>query len=121
MPFYSMDELSAWQIIVNCNFASLGDAGLMVFAYIIASLAANGCYWLRSPKQPSLMVFLGTGQIVPFAIKFVALRVPWGWNYPERMLILWGIGVILPIMWEGVPQHAVGLTACSLREPPVDQ
>lgn len=121
MPFYAMGELSAWQITVNCSLASFGDAGIMVFAYLIASWAGNDRYWLRSLKLRPLIVFLATGQILTFVIEFIALRAPWGWNYSERMPVLLGIGLIPLVMWTVVPLLALALAARSLREPPVDR
>lgn len=109
MPFYDMGELSAWQVTVRCGLASFGDAGIMVFGYTVASRFAKDWYWLHRLNWPPMVVFLATGQIVTISIELIALRVPWGWSYSERMPILWEIGLIPVLMWIAVPLLALAL------------
>lgn len=113
MPFYEMGALTAWQVTTRCALASFGDAGIMIFAYLVASLVANDRYWLRRPKWKPVIAYLVTGEMITIAVEFVALRVPWGWSYSERMPILWEIGLVPVAMWIAVPLVALALAARS--------
>lgn len=115
MPFYAMDGLTVWQVIVSCGVASFGDAGIMVFAYLVASLAARDRYWLRRLNYRPLFAYLATGQIVTIAIELLALRMPWGWNYSERMPMIGEVGLVPLLMWIAVPLTALALTVRTAR------
>jgi hypothetical protein len=121
MPFYSMDGLSAWRVTVYCGLASLADAGIMVFAYFVASCTAKDRYWLQSSEWPQLVTFLGVGQVVTITLEFIALRSPWGWSYSESMPVLMGIGLIPVLMWILVPLLALALAVRSARKPRIDR
>ncbi|NCP20359.1 MAG: hypothetical protein GW855_14540 [Erythrobacter sp.] len=111
MPFYEMGASTAWQVTTRCALASFGDAGVMVFAYSVATLIARNRQWLHHATWKPLMAFLLTGEVITIAVEFVALRVPWGWNYSARMPVLWGIGLIPIAMWLVVPLAALRLAA----------
>ena len=115
MPFYAMDGLTVWQVTVRCGLASLGDAGIMVAAYFVASLIVRDRNWLHNRHWRAVLVYLATGQILTVSIEFLALRMPWGWTYSERMPVLWEIGLVPVLMWIVVPLLALGLAARSTR------
>ena len=116
MPFYSMDGLSIWRITVNCTIASVGDAGIMVIAYAVASVVAKNRYWLHNRAALPLATYLGTGQVITIAVEFWALRSNWGWRYAEKMPELFGIGVVPLLMWIVVPLVALALAARSSKK-----
>ena len=68
MPFYAMGRLSAWETTINCSLASLGDAGIMVFAYFAAAWAVNDRYWLSSRNRKPVIVFLVTGLLITLVV-----------------------------------------------------
>lgn len=115
MPFYEMGALTVWQVTIRCGLASIGDAGIMVFAYLIASRTAKDRYWLHGSNWRPLAVFLATGQIVTIAVEVVALRNAWGWSYSERMPVLGEIGLVPALMWIIVPLLALALAGRSTR------
>lgn len=115
MPFYEIDYLSPWEATVNCNVASLGDAGIMVFAYAIASGVSKDRYWLHENKKAALSVFLGTGLIMTLAIEYLATTASWGWRYSALMPTLFGRGLVPVVMWIVVPLVALGLASRSTR------
>ena len=115
MPFYMMSGLTAWEVTVRCSLATFGDAGIMVLAYLIASLVAHDRNWLHKLGWRPVLAYVATGQIVTIAIELVAVRVPWGWSYSERMPLVWEIGLVPVLMWIIVPLLALALAARSTR------
>lgn len=114
MPFYSMGDLTTWQVTLRCGLASLGDAGIMVISYLAASLVARDRNWLHRSRRPALFSYLAAGLVITIAIEHVAIRVPWGWSYSERMPEIWGIGLIPILMWIVVPLFSLALSARSV-------
>ena len=113
MPFFETANLSVWQVTLRCGLASFGDAGIMVFAYSVATLIARNRQWLHHATWKPFTAFLLTGEVITIAVEIVALRVPWGWNYSARMPVLWDIGLIPIAMWLVVPLAALRLAARS--------
>lgn len=114
MPFYAMGRLSAWEKTLNCSLASLGDAGIMVFAYFAASWAVNDRYWLSSPNRKPVIVFLVTGLVITLVVEYFATSAAWGWRYSAKMPTLLGIGMVPIVMWTVVPLVALGLASRSV-------
>ncbi|ABC64971.1 hypothetical protein ELI_14395 [Erythrobacter litoralis HTCC2594] len=111
MPFFDMDHLSGWQQTKNCALASFGDAGIMVFSYLIARAFAGRQYWLHDSRPGPLATYLATGLTVTVAVELLAVRVPWGWEYSELMPKLAGIGLVTIAMWIVVPLVSLTLAA----------
>lgn len=103
MPFYAMDQLSAWEVTKSCGIASLGDAGIMVFAYWIATIANGDRWWLRDVRSRSLTVYLATGLSITIVVEHLALRSDWGWQYDDTMPSILGIGLVPLAMWIVMP------------------
>ena len=116
MPFYAMGHLSPSEATINCSIASLGDAGILVFAYTIASRVAKDRYWLHDIKRAALLVFLGTGLIITIVIEHVATSVSWGWKYAVQMPTLFGLGLVPVLMWVVVPLLTLALAPRSTRK-----
>ncbi|MXO73492.1 hypothetical protein [Alteraurantiacibacter buctensis] len=115
MPFfYSTENLSAWEIIKNCLFATLGDAGIMVFAYwTTAKLSANAL-WLRRWHVRAILIYLGIGLTVTIAIEYFAATTDWGWKYSSSMPTFATIGLVPIVMWIIVPILTLTLARQSL-------
>ena len=114
MPYYAMSHLSAWETTINCSLASLGDAGIMVFAYFVASWAVNDRYSLSSRIRKPVMVFLVTGLVITLVVEYFATSAAWGWKYSAKMPTLLGIGMVPIVMWIVVPLIALGLASRSV-------
>lgn len=114
MPYYAMSHLSAWETTINCSLASLGEAGIMVFAYFVASWAVNDRYWLSSRIRKPVMVFLVTGLVITLVVEYFATSAAWGWKYSAKMPTLLGIGMVPIVMWIVVPLIALGLASRSV-------
>lgn len=103
MPFYAMDQLSAWEVTRSCGIASAGDAGIMVFAYWLASKASGERYWLQNASALSLAVYLSAGLSITIVVEYLALRSDWGWRYDDTMPLIMGVGLVPLTMWIFVP------------------
>jgi hypothetical protein len=103
MPFYAMDQLSVWQVTKSCDIASVGDAGIMVFAYWIAAIATGDRIWLRGARARALTAYLGTGLSITIVVEHLALRSDWGWQYDDTMPLIGGVGLVPLVMWIIVP------------------
>jgi hypothetical protein len=103
MPFYAMDQLSAWKVTKICGIASVGDAGIMVFAYWIAAIATADRMWLRDTRARPFTAYLGTGLSITIVVEHFALRSDWGWQYDDTMPLILGVGLMPLAMWIVVP------------------
>lgn len=114
MPFFAMDHLSAWEVTKNCGIASVGDGGIMVFAYWTASRTAGNRLWLQTSTVAPIAVYLTTGLAITVAVESLALRSDWGWQYSELMPRVAGVGLVPLAMWIVVPWVALRLAKRSV-------
>jgi hypothetical protein len=114
MPFYAMGQLSAWEVTKSCGVASVGDAGIMVLAYWIASNATGDRLWLRDAHALPLAVYLGTGLSIAIVVELLALRSDWGWQYHGIMPLIGDAGLVPLAMWIVVPLIAMKLAKRSV-------
>lgn len=114
MPYYAMDQLSVWEVTKSCGIASVGDAGIMVFAYLIASKITGDRLWLQNAPSLPLVVYLATGLSITVVVEHFALRSDWGWQYDDTMPTVAGIGLVPLAMWIIVPLAALKLAQRSV-------
>lgn len=114
MPFYEMGGLSTWQVTKNCAFATLGDAGIMVFAYWVATRFAPNRLWLRQWRIRPLAIYLSVGMAITVVVEHFALRSDRGWTYSELMPTIAAIGLVPIFMWLIVPALTLVLAKRSL-------
>ena len=111
MPYFAMDHLSAWEVTKSCGIASIGDSGIMVFAYWIASRIVGDRLWLQQAAFLPVCTYLTTGLIITIAFEHLALRSDWGWQYSDLMPTIFGIGIVPIVMWIAVPLIALKFAA----------
>lgn len=114
MPFYEMSGLSTWQVTKNCAFATLGDAGIMVFAYWVATRFASNRLWLRQCRIRPLAIYLSVGMAITVVVEHFALRSDRGWTYSKLMPTIGAIGLVPMFMWLIVPALTLVLAKRSL-------
>lgn len=112
MPFYRTEGLALFQRVLRCGIASLGDGGIMVFAYLVASYGNKGQAWLIKLSRARFAAYLSIGIATTLAVEYVATGSSWGWSYNSAMPILPGtkIGAVPVLMWLVVPTSALLLT-----------
>lgn len=119
MPFYDAGGATMAARVQGCSLASIGDAGIMVFAYAMASWKAGRRLWLNDITPGTLLVYLGTGLAVTIAIEHIALNFAFGWRYSELMPLgpIIGTGLVPVAMWIVVPLATLWLARLpSLRD-----
>jgi hypothetical protein len=111
LPFYGADELSPAEAAYRCALASLGDAGIMVAAYLGASLGSGRKPWLVDWPISRFLVYLAIGLGVSSGIEELAVGAAWGWTYSSIMPLVpgTGIGLVPIIMWVLVPTATLWL------------
>lgn len=119
MPFYDQSGLSFMDMVRGCSLGSLGDAGLMIFAYYVAGRATNTRYWLLRPTKTAMTIYLAAGLSITFAIEQIAIRSEIGWEYGNLMPRepVFGTGLIPLLMWIVVPLVTLWLARLPLPEP----
>lgn len=105
LPFYRSAGLSPAEAARRCGLASFGDAGIMVAAYLVASIGNRQCPWLTRFEAWRFAVYLATGLVITAFVEILAVGADWGWTYSESMPLLPGtdIGLVPMLMWIVVP------------------
>ena len=117
MPLYETAGMSYLEMVAGCSLASIGDAGIMVFAYWATARIVQDRFWLFDLTTKSFLLYLVLGEIVTIAIEHIALNVSFGWRYADAMpnIPLLGIGVSPFIMWLVVPIAALILARWGVK------
>jgi hypothetical protein len=111
MPFYDQSGLTFMDMVKGCSLGSLGDAGIMVFAYRGAALVDGSRHWLVTLSRRAILAYLVIGLTITVLVEHVAISVDFGWRYGDRMPIdpLFGTGLVPIAMWIVVPLVTVWL------------
>lgn len=119
MPFYAQSGREFLEIVKGCSLASLGDAGLMVLAYSVASRAANTRYWLLCITNTAVVVYLTTGLLITIGIEQFVIRTETGWQYGDLMPLepIFGTGLVPLGMWIVVPLITLWLARLEIAKP----
>lgn len=117
MPFYETAGMSYLETVAGCSLASVGDAGIMVFAYWTTARIMQDRFWLFDLTKKSVLLYLAIGEIVTIAIEHIALNVRFGWRYADAMpnIPLLGIGAAPFIMWLVIPTVALFLARWGVK------
>lgn len=111
LPFYQSGGLSPAEAARRCGLASFGDAGIMVAAYLGASVGSGKTPWLVDWPISRLVVFLGIGLAITAMVEVLAVGADWGWSYSAIMPLVPGtkIGLVPIVMWVAVPTATLWL------------
>lgn len=111
LPFYETGELAPAEAAYRCGLASFGDAGIMVAAYLVASVGSGKTPWLVDWPISRFIVFLGIGLAITSTVEVLAVGAEWGWSYSAIMPLVPGtkIGLVPIVMWVAVPTATLWL------------
>lgn len=111
MPFYATGDLQPAEAAYRCGLASLGDAGIMVAAYLGASIGNGKDPWLIAWRISRFLVYLAIGLGITAGVEMLAVGADWGWTYSTIMPLIPGteIGIVPIIMWVVVPTATLWL------------
>ncbi|WP_019531447.1 hypothetical protein [Dasania marina] len=105
-PFYQgMSESSHWSSVILCSRASLGDAFIAMFAYLLVAWVSRNFAWIYKMKMGWCRIYIAIGLVITLILEYLATEVFDRWQYSEIMPQLWGLGTgITPIIqWLIVP------------------
>jgi len=106
VPFYQgMTESSHWSSVILCSRASLGDAFIAMFAYLVVAWVSGNFAWIYKVKMGWWWIYISIGLVTTLTLEYLATDVFDRWQYSEIMPRLWGLGTgIIPlIQWLLVP------------------
>lgn len=111
LPFYQSAGLSPAEAARRCGLASLGDAGIMVAAYLVASIGNRKFPWLTGFEAWRFAVYLATGLAITAIVEMLAVGADWGWMYSVSMPLVPGtdLGLVPMLMWIVVPSATLWL------------
>ena len=111
LPFYGTGELTPAETAYRCGLASFGDAGIMVAAYLVASVGSGKTPWLVNWSISRFVVFLGIGLAITAMVEVLAVGADWGWSYSAIMPLVprTKIGLVPIVMWVAVPTATLWL------------
>ena len=73
LPFYSTDGLGPVEAAYRCGLASFGDAGIMVAAYLGASLGNRRTPWLVDWPISRFLIYLAIGLAITSVVEILAV------------------------------------------------
>lgn len=91
--------------ILICLQATLGDLGIALAAFWVASVAGRGRDWVAHPRIVPVAVYLVTGLVVTIGFEFVSTEILDRWAYAPGMprLPLLDTGLSPFLQWLIVP------------------
>ncbi|WP_188053753.1 hypothetical protein [Sphingosinithalassobacter sp. CS137] len=112
LPFHETGNLSPAGAARRSALAALGYAGIMVRAYLGASIGSGKTPWLLAWPVSRFVAYLIIGLSVTAAIEMLAVRCDWGWTYGPAMpaVPIIDIGAVPVAMWITVPTVALWTT-----------
>jgi len=117
MQLYETVGMSYLQMVAGCSIASVGDSGIMVFAYWATAKIIGNRYWLLDLTAKAAILYLVIGEAITIAVEHIALKVSFGWRYATAMseIPLLGIGLSPFFMWLVVPIVALILARWGVK------
>lgn len=105
-PFYEgLIDTFHWDAVVLCSRASLGDACISIFSYLLIAWVAKDHLWLYQSRSIWILSYLGIGLVITVMLEYFSINVFDRWQYSEKMPRIWGLGTgVVPItQWLLVP------------------
>lgn len=110
--FKGMAEATHWEAVKVCTRATIGDAVIMLIAYLSVAAGALNRLWFQKPRRLEMTAFIAVGIIITIAIEYFATRTDrWAvnWEYASSMPILplLGTGLTPLLQWVLLPPLAM--------------
>lgn len=106
MPFFQLPvDLSCWERIINCTFATVGDVGISLTAFWTVAVLSKSRQWLLQPRWRQIDTFILVGVVITVIFEALATGVLNRWEYADIMptLPLLGTGVLPLLQWVLIP------------------
>ncbi len=109
VPLYALAPATpAWSVIERCSVAAVGDAAIMLVAFLMIALPARSRWWFLRPTRGQVFGFVFLGLLITVSIEHVATTTDpahGGWRYGPSMPVfpLVGIGLAPLLQWLILP------------------
>ncbi|MFU8836164.1 MAG: hypothetical protein ACNA7F_12940, partial [Roseovarius sp.] len=123
--FAGLSELAHWEAIKLCLSATVGDVGIALTAFWVASMAVRRRDWILGPTRLPVAVFLAVGVILTVGLEYYHTTVSLRWSYAEAMPLVppFGTGLSPLSQWIVIPpvviwlarRHLLGVQAIRRR------
>lgn len=114
-------EMSHLRGIQICMAATLGDAGIMLFAFWVVAAIARSLGWVHAPTTSQVAGFVVIGLAVTIAIEIMATRSDgtFSWRYAPTMPVtpVLGVGLAPLLMWLVVPLLVLWFVRRQIGQP----
>ena len=110
--FSSLDDVAHWAGIKTCLWATFGDVGLALAAYLLTAVVSSGRRWVYAPQRSEVLLFLTVGILVTIGVEFYSTQMSMRWIYAPNMIRIPFVGVGLSplLQWVVVPLLVVFFT-----------
>ena len=99
---------NATSLSSGCVLASLGDVGITLVSFAVASLGATS-QWLFRHTARAWATYLGAGLTITIVLEYVNVYVLHRWKYGSGMPVIAGIGTLPLAQWLILPPLIVWL------------
>lgn len=106
IPFFAdMPSGSHWLGVAICTRATLGDAGISLFAFWVVAALARSRGWILRPSRRQTATFVLVGVAVTILFEALATGPLERWSYAPSMptLPLLGTGLLPLLQWILLP------------------
>lgn len=90
-----------------CVLATVGDAVIMLGAYVVVALASKSWIWIRVPRPPQVIGFVLIGLVASVVIEAMATRadgvIQWRYAATMPMIPVLGVGLAPILQWLILP------------------
>ena len=121
VPFFEgMAVATHWDAVKVCTRATLGDAAIMLIAYVSVAVATLDRWWFRAPSRLQMLGFIAVGVIITVVIEHFATQSKdraWGWRYADIMptIPILGVGLTPLLQWILLPPLAIWFVRRQIR------
>jgi hypothetical protein len=106
VPFFeNLGQAEHWDAILFCTRATIGDAVIMLAAFLAVALIWRNRSWIRAPTKQQLGIFVALGVLVTVVLEWHATEVSGRWAYAPSMPVLpmLGTGLLPLVQWLLLP------------------
>lgn len=125
VPLYAgMADAGHWEATLVCTQATLGDAFILLLAFVLASAVLRQGQWVIEGKIRPKVLFVAVAFLISMVFEVTSVYVLDRWSYAPAMPVFAGMGLSPIVQWILLPpltlwlarRHALG--SRSIRSAP---
>ena len=121
--YVGMTDLPHWEGVKLCTSATIGDVGIALTAFWIASAVSGSRYWFVVPGLTGVLTYLAVGVALTVGLEYYYTEISIRWTYSDLMPLVppFGTGLSPLLQWLVIPQLALWFTRRQLPRDRPDQ